>query len=81
MGKNYFAINNSPTNLIIDDVELGQQYAVDELRVGAVGVVSERLVKLDQLVNSLVSNQRFTDEQNQIRLVHSDQLQRKNERV
>ena len=74
-------INNSPTNLIIDDVELGQQYAVDQLRVGAVGVVSKRLVKLDQLVNSLVSNQRFTDEQNQIRLVHSDQLQWKNERV
>lgn len=60
--------------LVINSVKLGQDDAVDEAGVCHVGVVSQGLVELSQLINSLVSNQCLPHKQNQVWLVHLYQL-------
>jgi len=40
-------------------------------------MVSEGLVKFSQLINSLISNQSFTNKQNQVRLVYLNKLEKR----
>lgn len=68
---------NKLVYLIIYGVKLGEDNAIDQSRVLHVRVICQSLVKLCQLINSLVTHQSLSHKQNQIRLVHLDQLPNK----
>ena len=44
------------TDLVINSVELGEDDAINESRLGGVGVISQCLVELGQLVNCLIAH-------------------------
>lgn len=44
------------TDLVINSVKLGEDDAINESRLGGVGVISQRLVELGQLVNCLIAH-------------------------
>jgi len=63
------------TYLLVNCVELSHDDAVDTLGVGcAFGRIQQSLVELCELVNSIVSDKSFTDEENNVRKVSVDQL-------
>lgn len=53
-------------DLVVDCVELGEDYPVDDVRVGGGAVVGQRLVELDELVHGLVADERLAHEQHQV---------------
>ena len=57
-------------HLIINGVKLGKNDTINKPRVGHVGMVGQRLVKLGQLVHSLVPHQSLPHKQNQVWLVN-----------
>ena len=61
--------------LIINCVKLGQHYSIDGPWLLRVGVVHQGTIELHQLVHGLIPNQRLPDEQDQVWLVHPDQLE------
>lgn len=62
------------TDLVINSVELGEDDAINESRLGGVGVISQRLVELGQLVNCFIAHKSLTNKQDPVRLVDFDQL-------
>ena len=74
-GITYMNLNLS--YLIINGIKLGENDPINKSGVGHVGVVRERLVELDKLINSLVAHQSLSHKQYQVRLIYLDQLQEK----
>ena len=63
------------SNFLIDSVELGQDDPVDGPRIGHVdSEVDERLVELGQLIDSVVADERLSNEENNIWRINVDQL-------
>ena len=58
---------DSSADFLIHSVELGEHYAVDCARIVRVdGKVDQGLVELSQLVNSVIADKSFTDEQDHV---------------
>mmetsp|Transcript_2460 Transcript_2460/g.3991 ORF Transcript_2460/g.3991 Transcript_2460/m.3991 type:complete len:220 (-) Transcript_2460:340-999(-) len=57
---------NGSANFIIDGIKLGQNDAIDQVRIS---IELQRSIKLHQLIDSVISDQRFADKQGQIRLI------------
>lgn len=61
-------------DLVINSVKLGQDNAINQSWLGGVGVVSQGLVELGQLVHCFIAHQSLPNKKHTIRLVHFDQL-------
>ena len=60
--------------LVVNSVKLGEDDAVNEPGLGALGVVGQGLVELVELVHTLVTHQGLPHKQHQVWLVDLDQL-------
>ena len=63
--------------LIIDGIKLGEDNAIDCVRVLLLRMIREGRVKLDQLINSFVTHQSLSDEEHKIRSVDGDELRKR----
>ena len=61
-------------DLIIDGVKFRQDNAVDYSRILCLREISQGLVELDHLVHGFVTDQRLSNEENHVGLVHFDKL-------
>lgn len=62
------------THLVINRIKLGQDDAINQPRLRRLREVSQRLVKLHQLVHSLVADESLAHKQHQVRLVNFHKL-------
>ena len=56
-------------NLVIDGIKLGEDDAINGVRVLVGGMISKSSVELHELVNSLVTNQGLPNKQNKVRSI------------
>ena len=67
-------VDHTLTHLIIDGIELGENYPINQPGVLCIRVVGQCSVELDQLVHCLITNQSFSHKQYEVRVVDTDQL-------
>ena len=58
------------SNLVINSIKLGKNNSVDQVRILLLRVISKSSIKLNKLVNSFITDKRFSDEQNKIRSIY-----------
>ena len=56
-------------NLVIDGIKLGEDDAINGVRVLVGGMISKSSVELHELVNSLVTNEGLPNKQNEVRSI------------
>ena len=61
---------NGRPNFVIDGVKLGQNDAVDSVRIVAGGMIGESCVELDKLINCFVAHKSLANKKNQIRSIY-----------
>jgi len=65
------AIRMNQAYLVIDGIKLGENDAINEMRIRVGGgVISKSLVELHQLIDGFIANKCFTNKQNQVWLIH-----------
>lgn len=60
------------THLVINGVKLGEDDAINKVRIVSRWVVSKGLVELDQLVDSFVAHKGFANKEHHVWVVHFD---------
>lgn len=68
-------LKQSTPNLVIDGIKFSKKHAVNASRVSNARKITERTIKLCELIHGLVTDQCFADKDDLVRIIHRDQLQ------